>query len=92
MNYSWLYGSSFSASPELQTMAHVGDERDLILSILGGHLVGDIVGVDDSLRLGIFGVGVVRLLDIGLLLLAAGDQRQSHDQSQNQSKKLFHDS
>ena len=52
------------------------------VAVVGDHgdFVGDLVGVATG----------VLVIGLGLVLLAASDQRQSHDQSQNHSKKLFH--
>ena len=68
-------------------LAHVGDESDLVLAILGGHLIVDLIGIGDGLGL----VGIIVAI-VGVLggLLGAGCHRQDHDHSKEHCQKLFH--
>ena len=68
-------------------LANIGDEADLILAVLGGHLIGDLIGVGDDSGGGIGG-GI--RIGGGSGLLAAGYHGKYHDQSESDCKNLFH--
>ena len=65
-------------------LAYVGNEADLVLAVLGGHLIGDLIGIGDDR--GGFGTGIRG----GSGLFTAGDHGQNHDQRESDCKNLFH--
>ena len=65
-------------------IAHVGDERDLILAIAGRHFVRDVVCLHSRF------FAVVFLARVLIVLGTAGAQRKDHDEREEQSNELLH--
>ena len=72
LKYSWLYGASFSASPELQTMANGWYETGTeIIFACGGSMFSSITAAADANDLFVVGVDVDQSFDSATVVTSA---------------------